>query len=230
MINERHQQKRRDGLRYLLALPRSIYYNLRLLPFRQARRLPLLISHRTVVRHLSAEVVLPDEKIRTGLVKIGFATFQGSDFGRERTLVDLRGRLVVGGECAFGAGCCVEVAEGAELRVGERFHLGPRSLLICHRAMTFGRSVRISWNCTLMDTDQHRMVDADGKVCNSDRPLLMGDNVWVGCHVIATKGVQLADNTTVSAGARLTGRYDEPCTVLAGNPATVVRHNVKRDS
>lgn len=228
-MNERHRKKRLDAWRYLLALPRSVCLNLRLFPWHQARHLPLLVSHHTKIENLSGRIELACDNLRIGLVKIGFATFQGSDFRHDRTCLNLRGTMVVNGECAFGAGSSVEVAEGAQLSVGPLFILGPRSLLICHKAMTFGAHDRISWCCTLMDTDQHALVDSDGQRVNNDREIRFGDNVWVGCHVIAPKGVTLADDTTVAAGSRLTGHYNEPLTVLAGNPAVVVRRGIKRE-
>ncbi len=228
-MNYRHRNKRILAWRYAMALPRSLWYNLRLLPWGQARRLPILISNRTIVDALTGEVVLKAEGLRIGMVKVGFTTFQGSDYRRERTRLSIRGRLVVEGECSLGAGSSVEVAEGGVLTIGPEFNLGPRSLIICHKEITFGRFDRISWGCTLMDTDQHALVDEEGKRVNPDRAIVFGDNVWMGCHTIVTKGVTLADNTTVAAGSRLAGRYEEPMTVLAGNPATVVRRGVKRE-
>lgn len=227
-MNYRHRNKRKTAWHYALALPRSLWYNLRMLPWRQAWRVPILVSNRTVVECLSGELVISANELRMGMVKVGFATFQGSDYRHERTRLDIRGRMVIGGECSLGAGSSVEVAEGATLTVGPMFHLGPRSLLICHKAMTFGRHDRISWNCTLMDTDQHPLADGDGRRVNEDRPVCFGDNVWMGCHSIVTKGVRLADDTTVAAGSCVAGRHEESLTVLAGNPATVVRRGVKR--
>ena len=79
------------------------------------------------------------------------------------------------------------------------------------------------------DTDQHRLVDSLGKHCNEDRPILLDDGVWLGCHVIVTKGTQLATHTTVGAGSVLHGCYDKPHTILAGNPAQVVKSGVTRE-
>ena len=227
-MTDRHRKKILDACRYLLAFPRSLWLNLRLLPFHQAKRLPLLISHRTQIRNLNGTIVIDSQHLRAGLIKIGFATYQGSRFHRDRTMVDLRGTLTVKGECSFGAGCSVEVAQGAALTLGDKFHLGPNSLLICHKEMVFGERNRFSWNCTLMDSDQHPLVDSEGRTVNPDRAIITGNNVWVGCHTIVTKGVSLPDDTTVSAGARLAGHYLEPMTVLACNPAVVVRKGVKR--
>ena len=228
-MNERHRKKRLDALRYVLATPRSLWYNLRLLPLRQACRMPLLISNRTAVDNLGGKVKIECGELHAGMVKIGFSTYQGGDYLRDRTRLNIRGTVTIQGTCGFGAGSSVEVAEGAQLTLGPDFHLGPRSLLICHKAMTFGSYNRISWCSTLMDTDQHHLVDAEGNCVNPDREVRFGDNVWVGCHVLVSKGVQLSDNTTVAAGARLAGRYEEPMTVLAGNPAVVVRRGVKRE-
>ena len=228
-MNYRHHIKRQMAWRYLCALPRSVWFNLRMLPWRQARHLPILVSCSTVVEALSDRMVLNTDELRTGLVKIGFTTYQGSDWRHDRTRINLRGTMVVSGECSLGVGSSVEVAEEAVLTLGPRFNLGPKSLIICHKEMTFGCFNRISWECTLFDTDQHRLVDTDGKCVNPDRPVAMGDNVWIGCHVIVSKGVTLPDNTTVAAGTCLAGHFDETMTVLAGNPARVVKRGVKRE-
>ncbi len=228
-MNERHRKKRLDALRYILSVPRSLWYNLRLLPIRQAVRMPLLISNRTVMDNLGGRVVMDCGDLRIGMMKIGFTTYQGGDYHCDRTHVNLRGTLVVLGRCQLGAGSGIEVAEGSTLTIGPDFNLGPRSLIICHKDITFGAFNRISWCCTVMDTDQHRIVDADGRHMNPDRAIVFGDNVWLGCHVIVAKGTHLPDDTTVAAGATVAGRHDEPMTVLAGNPATVVRRGVKRE-
>ena len=227
-MNERHRKKRLNAIRYVLALPRSVWYNFRLLPWEQARRLPLLVSHRTRVVNMSNKISLRADKLRIGLVKIGFNTCQMSDFRYHRTVLNLRGRIEIMGECAIGAGCKVEVSETGTLTLGERFNMGPCSLIVCHKGISFGKDVLTSWCCTFMDTDQHQLVDSEGHCCNEDRPIAMGDNVWCGCHVIVTKGTQICSHVTIGAGSCVHGVFAEEQTVIAGNPARVVRHGVAR--
>ena len=228
-MNERHRNKRLAALRYLLALPRSLDLNFRLLPFRQARRLPLLVSHRTRILNLSGSISLHADSIRVGLVKIGFNTCQLSDFHYHRTLLNLRGNVRFLGECAIGAGSSIEVSEGATLTLGDHFNLGPRSLVICHSSISFGSHVLTSWCCTIMDTDQHRLVDGSGSHLNPDRPVAFADHIWLGCNVIVTKGTTLPSFTTVGAGSCVHGIFTEQKTVLAGNPAQIVRRSVMWD-
>lgn len=190
--------------------------------------MPILISHRTVVQNFSGKICIHTQKPKMGLVKIGFGTCQCTDFRYNRTILNIRGTFETLGECTLGAGSAVEVAENALLTVGNNFNLGPKSLIICHKAMTFGNDFLTSWNCTFMDTDQHRLVDAEGHVTNPDREITVGNNVWFGCNCLVTKGTHIADSTTVAAGSTLHGSYPEPRTVLAGNPATIVKRGVER--
>lgn len=227
-MNERHRKKRLDAVRYVLAMPKSIWYNFRLLPLRQACKLPLLVSHRTKMVNLSGKLDLQATELKVGLVKIGFNTYQGTDFRYDRTRINLRGTMIVHGACAIGAGSSIEVTENGTLELGDRFCIGSKSLIICNSEIKCGTFVRISWQCTLMDTDQHELVDAEGNRSNNDRPIHLGDNVWIGCHTILTKGTTLASNTTVGAGSVVHGVHEESCVVLAGNPATIVKSGVKR--
>lgn len=227
-MDERHRKKRLSAMRYVLALPRSVWYNFRLLPFQQARHLPLLISHRTRVVDMSGKISLRSDKLRVGLVKIGFNTCQMSDFRYHRTMLNVRGRLDILGECAIGAGSSIEVTESGRLILGNYFNMGPCSLIICNRNITFGKDVLTSWHCTFMDTDQHQLVDSEGHVRNEDRPVVFGDNVWCGCNVIVTKGTQICPHVTIGAGSCVHGVFEEEHIVIAGNPARVVRHGVSR--
>ena len=228
-MNERHRRKRLDALRYALALPRSVWYNLRWLPLKQAVKLPILVSHRTIVENVSGRVELECDRLRMGIVKIGFNTCQASDFGRDHTRLNIRGVLHVCGDCAIGAGSSIEVSESGVLMIGAGFNLGPRSLVVCHKSVVFGSHVLTSWNCTFMDCDQHVLVDDGGRRCNDDREVTIGDSVWIGCHVLVPKGVSVTSQVTVGAGSVLRGHYDERCTIVAGNPAVVVRHGVNWD-
>lgn len=225
-MNERHRLKRLTAWRYVLALPRSIWFNFRHLPLRQAWHLPVLLSHHTVVESAAGSLVITCPELRIGLVKIGFSTYQQTDFRFDRTRLNLRGKLLISGECDFGAGSCLHITDSGVLTVGKLVHIGPKSLLLCNKGITLGDRVLMSWCCTLMDTDQHNLIDSQGRIANADREIVLGENVWVGCHSLITKGTRIAPNCTIGAGSVVHGRHEEPRTVLAGNPAQIVKRDV----
>jgi maltose O-acetyltransferase len=57
----------------------------------------------------------------------------------------------------------------------------------------------------------------------STAPITIGDDVWIGAHAIILKGVALGDGCVVAAGAVVTKGDYQPGSILAGNPAKVVK-------
>jgi len=48
------------------------------------------------------------------------------------------------------------------------------------------------------------------------------DNVWIGMNAVILKGVTIGENSVVAAGSVVT-KSVEPNTIVAGNPAQVVK-------
>jgi acetyltransferase-like isoleucine patch superfamily enzyme len=59
-----------------------------------------------------------------------------------------------------------------------------------------------------------------------DRDVFVGDNCFIGAHAIVLPGVTIGDNCIVAAAAVVV--RDVPSgSLVAGNPARVIEHNVK---
>lgn len=56
-----------------------------------------------------------------------------------------------------------------------------------------------------------------------DAPVTIGRNVWIGAGAVILPGVTLGDDCVVGAGSIVT-RDVAPATVVAGNPARVIRN------
>lgn len=221
----KHKNKFGEFVRYVLGMPRSIYVNFRCLPFRQAIHLPILVSHRTRCQSLRGKITITGP-LKVGLVKIGLGTSQVVDFWRERTLIDLRGKVNFGGKCKIGAGSRIFVAESGTLSFSDNFHNSSHLTILCFKSITFGYDNGQSWHNTIMDSDQHAILDSDGKRINEDAPIIFGNRVWCGCHSTILKGTVVADNIIIGANSCVSGRHLESHVILAGNPAKVVKSGV----
>lgn len=96
-----------------------------------------------------------------------------------------------------------------------------------------GRSVRVGKHCLfatgvlVYDLDGHPLDAASrraGEPAGADdiRPVVIGDDVWVGSGAVILKGVTIGDRAVVAARAVVT--RDVPAdTVVAGNPARGVK-------
>ncbi|MBT0993780.1 sugar O-acetyltransferase [Cellulomonas sp. DKR-3] len=111
---------------------------------------------------------------------------------------------------------------------GENLHIGARTFVNSNltaldvATITIGEDCQIGPNVQLL-TPTHP-VDPQPRrdKLEAARPIVLGDNVWLGGGVIVCPGVTIGDNTVVGAGAVVT--RDLPADVVAvGNPARVVR-------
>ncbi|PYI72815.1 MAG: acyltransferase [Verrucomicrobia bacterium] len=96
----------------------------------------------------------------------------------------------------------------------------------------------VSWNVGIADSDFHplepaqRLIDAQALAPyfknRPSRPKLktgpvkICDNVWIGMNAVILKGVTIGENSVVAAGSVVTKSVG-PNTVVAGNPAVLVR-------
>lgn len=144
----------------------------------------------------------------------------------------------------------VQVGRGSSIYLGVMFDVGPNGhvsvgeftllngvRIICDQEISIGDYCLISWNTVLMDTDrlprqaqarraeleaasrrQPRRFEATPQV----RPIHIASNVWIGFDSCILPGVRIGEGSVV--GARSVVVEDvPPYTVVAGNPARVLR-------
>ncbi len=85
-----------------------------------------------------------------------------------------------------------------------------------------------SWDVTLMPTDGHSIFqNALRKRTNIiTNPITIGKHVWLGCGVFVGKNVSIPDNTVVGTKAVVTHSFEKKNTIIAGNPAKIVKENI----
>ncbi len=57
----------------------------------------------------------------------------------------------------------------------------------------------------------------------NDKPIIIGDNVWLGTNVVILPGVEIGNNCVVGAGSIVTKSFKEDNLVIAGNPARIIK-------
>ena len=103
-----------------------------------------------------------------------------------------------------------------------------------HLACEKDLSLKIGKDCMFADgvaiwaTDGHIIRDAStNEIINRIKNgIEIGDHCWIGNKVTIIKNTILADNTIVGAKSLVSGHFTEPNTIIAGNPAKVIKKNV----
>jgi acetyltransferase-like isoleucine patch superfamily enzyme len=76
-----------------------------------------------------------------------------------------------------------------------------------------------------MDSDLHQITDADGNWNPFEKPIVIGDHVWIGSNVTISKGVSIGDGAVIATGSLVT--KDVAARTLAGGiPARRIRDNI----
>jgi acetyltransferase-like isoleucine patch superfamily enzyme len=206
-----------------ISVIKTLRFNFHYFKFREAVRLPVIVSRHVLVNCLGGSIKLTGA-IRSGFIRIGFQGVPVFDRYRSRTVWNVGGGTVIfKGRAEIGQGC--RIGSGGVLTFGDNFQITAETMIICEDSITFGRDVLCSWQCQIMDTDYHQII-TDGEPRKATSPVSIGDHVWIGSRVIINKGAEIADNSVVAAGSTVTGRFNEPCTLLAGVPASVKKTNI----
>ncbi len=121
-------------------------------------------------------------------------------------------------------GAAIVVLEGGRLSVGNKSYMN-ESLIQCALSISIGNDCAIASDVLIQDTDFHPILDEQGKEKPVAKPVVIGNKVWICAKATILKGVTIGDGAIVAAGAVVT--KDVPAySVVAGNPAKVVRENV----
>lgn len=215
--------------KYLLSLPRSLYYNIRLLPLSQAIRIPIFLSnHVTVKLQKGCQVKVSSNRIHAGMIKIGYSQCDFFLARHHKSTLDLgQGYLIFEGRGNIGAGAKLSIDKGGSLIFGNQFWSTGPILIITRRLIQFGCNCVLSWNITIMDHDAHYIFDNYGTKINEDKAVFLGDHVWLGCNSTILKGTQLSADTIVAANSIVANKkISLSHVILAGSPLEIKRTNI----
>jgi acetyltransferase-like isoleucine patch superfamily enzyme len=212
-------------IRYILSIPKILYFNFKVLPFKQAICLPIIISYKTKIISMSGKITL--EKPSFASVKVGFGETQTTDFKYHRSILNVTGDLIFKGRCKWGIGSKIEIK--GKCTIGKEFNMTGNSTIICHKQIDFGDKVLISWEVLIMDSDQHNLRNRNGEIINNPKRIKIDSNVWIGARSTILKGVHIGHDVIIAANSLVSKSYLESNTVIGGNPAKKIKSDVVRD-
>lgn len=213
-----------DFWNILLSLPKTLRFNFHYFPLKTALKLPVFVSHRTFLRELHGKIMLP-EKVNTAMIKIGFGDVGHYDRKRSRSIWQVSGTVAFGGKASIGHGSKLSVR--GNLTLGADFNMTAESTIVCTHQISFGNDCLLSWDILIMDTDEHPIINQDGIRTNPDKPILVGNHVWIGCKCTLLKGTEIPNNAIVAAGTLLTSAFSGENQVIGGNPPAVLKSDVR---
>lgn len=146
-----------------------------------------------------------------------------------------RENIVIGNFCHI-RGELFLFGHGGRIEMGDYCYLGVNSRVWSAKNIRIGNRVLISHNCNIFDNDTHpldpearhrQFVDIittghPREIDLQEEEVVIEDDVLIGANATVLKGVTLGKGSVVGTGSVVT-RNVPPYTVVAGNPARVVK-------
>ena len=207
----------------ILSIPKTLYFNFRMLPLRKAIRLPFFVSYRVELGELRGIVSVPDD-IYPFMVKLGVGGSEGVAAGPGYFSCGKGSNVIFRGKTLLGQGSTVRCDSGT-LTFGESFSANRNCFFACSEELTFGKDVLLGFHVSIRDSDGHAIFH-NGVKKDSMRPVRIGNHVWICSDVHILKGTLIGDENVVAAGSYVWGDFPEMHCLLGGYPTRRLQDHI----
>ena len=212
-------------------IAKTIRFNFKMLPFKQAAKLPILFYGKTDFRSLKGKVEIKGP-VSTGMIRVGIKE-EYVDTSVGNTIWTINGTMVFNGPLKMWRGSYIVVAKNAVLNIGSKqTKLGSHLKIMCFNSITIGNCVRIAWECQIYDTSFHylELLNRGNEIQPLSSPVVIGDRVWLGNRSTVSKGAVIPNDTIVASNSLVNKDFSqiEPYSMLAGCPASVKGSGLRR--
>ena len=144
-----------------------------------------------------------------------------------------QGTLTVGDGTIFGFAAANRLGNGgimlqtrapeSDITIGRGTVLNNNTVLCAVQSIRIGDGGRIGDNVAIYDADFHELNAATrDRSAGVVKPVVIGNNVWIGSRAMVLRGAKIGDNTVIGAMSLVTKEIPANC-VAAGVPAKVIR-------
>lgn len=155
---------------------------------------------------------------KNGKIRLGDNVILNSDFKNSNTALTYKCKFVTGYDGV------IEIGDNTMIN---------GACIVSYLNVKIGKNCQIASSTLISDTDFHpvdssvRKAQVEGKPFSFDmvkkEKIEIGENVWIGWNCTVLKGVTIGDNSIVAAGSVVLRGIYPPHSLIAGNPAKVVK-------
>ena len=136
-----------------------------------------------------------------------------------RVIIDEQVKLRKATIVVRGSNCSIYIGAGSTFGQIRIVNVGKNN------TVSIGKSCLFADNIELWASDTHSIFDIDGKFINAERPVTIGDNVWIGSYVKILKGVTIGSGAIVGMNT-LISKNIAAKTLNVGHPIRCIKEDV----
>lgn len=226
-ILRKNMRKIKNFILNIRDFPKSVYVNLKCLPFVQAVKLPIKVRWDINIDKMSKNSIeIKCDNIQRYMIKIGY---QGAKFvPKSDSYVSIinNGKIIFFGTAVIAEGINLFIDNGV-LEIGKNFYANRNLQIQCEKKIAVLDNCLLGWNVEIRDTDGHHIVH--NKIQKEYRKeIVIGKHVWVAADVTILKGSKIANDCIVACRSVIGGlQQDKENCLLAGIPAKNIKENIE---
>ena len=222
-------KKFRHYSQILRALPFSIWFNFKYLPFRQAYKLPILL-YKCHFEGMMGGVKIESPVISFGMIRLGFRRtilFPNSGFTFKN-----EGQITFKGECVVGNDSYIICGKKGQIIFGESFFATGNFKIVSEIGITIGTNVLVGWGTIFIDTDFHPLYNTKDKKYNKAYgKIYVGDNNWFAAQCLLLHSVRTENDCVFAARSIINHKQNiEPECLYGGQPVRLLCRHLRLDT
>lgn len=209
---------------------KTIYFNFKMLPFEQARKLPFIFYGKIYFSSLKGKVKI-NVPIKMGLVCFG-EDFEINKKAKGIAQLHLDGEAVFNGYMHIGKDVLFYVNDGAYCEFGNMACLGSNVRFVCMNKISLGNWTGIGYDSQLLDSNFHPMYNT---LTNEEYPMhgviQLGDHNAVSNRVTIQSGTITNNNFVIASNSLCNANYYNlgENVLIGGVPAKLIKNNFARN-
>lgn len=208
------------------------YFNFRVLPFKDARKMPFVIYGNPDINSLSGTIVFKCP-IKRRMVEINVQHSFAPSLQTVDSQICICGNLIIEGPVTIGRGTKILVAHSGTLILGKNTLITDFCNISCWLNVHIGQGAMISHRSQISDSNQHYIIDELSRtIPDCRRPIYIGKNCWVCNSSTIAAGSVLPDSTIVASNSLVNKDLSNfgSRILVGGSPVKLLKRNVIRIS
>ena len=191
----------RKLFRQLLSLPKTVYFNFKVLELKYAIKLPFYIDKDIRFGKLYKDIVKLNFEPKRFSIKFGEQVVDGIPENTKGYVSMSKDSCIeFDGYAEFAYGISFYTKENAYIKIGSDFYCNKNCVIAARKSIKIGNNVLMGWNISIIDSDGgNHLVYENDVLKENKKDIILGNHVWICSCSHIMKGVTIPNDTIVPA-------------------------------
>ena len=203
----------------------SLFFCLRYLPLKVAVKVPIYISPHVRIGKLKKNSIIFDCEPKRSMIVIGFNGTEGMNTQTSFISVNKDGKIIFNGYAIISRGVNI-IADGGIISFGNHFFCNNNCRFWSNTKIIIGDDNMYGWSINFNTSNGH-LIYENGVQKPMTGNIAIGNHVWICSYCNISKNIFIADGCVVSQNSLVVKKHYNKDTLIGGNPARDLKHNIE---